>query len=66
MKLQKDLTNRIVKTGVKGVLREIYFLKVVDDFMSRFLTNIATMSRILDAETVVVGIQPAVAIAIVE
>ncbi len=66
MTLQDDLTNRIVKTGVKGVLIEISSLEIVDSFMGRILTNIATMSRILDAETVVVGMQPAVAIAIVE
>ncbi len=66
MTLQDDLTNRIVKTGVKGVLIEISSLVIVDSFMGRILTNIATMSRILDAETVVVGMQPAVAITIVE
>jgi rsbT antagonist protein RsbS len=66
MTLQDDLTNRIVKTGVKGVLIEISSLEIVDSFMGRILTNIATMSRILDAETVVVGMQPAVAITIVE
>jgi len=64
--LQDDLTNRIVKTGVKGVLIEISSLEIVDSFMGRILNNIATMSRILDAETVVVGMQPAVASAIVE
>ena len=66
MMLQDDLTNRLVKTGVKGVLIEIYSLQIVDSFMGRILNNIATISRILDAETVVVGMQPAVAITIVE
>jgi rsbT antagonist protein RsbS len=66
MTLQDNLINRIVKTGVKGVLIEISSLEIVDYFMGRILTNIATMSRILDAETVVVGMQTAVATAIVE
>ena len=66
MTLQDDLKNRIVKTGVKGVLIEISSLEIVDSFMARIFNNIATMSRNLDAETVVVGMQPAEAIAIVE
>ncbi|MCC3467217.1 MAG: STAS domain-containing protein [Microcoleus sp. PH2017_06_SFM_O_A] len=66
MTLQDDLTNRIVKTGVKGVLIEISSLEIVDSFIGRILNNIATMSRFLDAETVVVGMQPAVAITLVE
>jgi len=66
MTLQYDLKNCLVKTGVKGVLIEIYSLEIGDCFMGRILNNIATMSRILDAETVVVGMQPAVATAIVE
>ncbi len=65
MTLQDDLTNRTVKTGVKGVVRENSSLEIVDYFMGRILKNFATRSQILDAETVVVGMQPAVAIAIV-
>ena len=64
--LQDDLTNRIVDTGARGVLIDISSLDMVDSFIGRMIGNIAAMSRILDAETVVVGIQPAVAITLVE
>jgi rsbT antagonist protein RsbS len=64
--LQDDLTNRISQTGAKGVLIDISSLEIVDSFIGRMLGNIASMSRIMDAQTVVVGMQPAVAITLVE
>jgi len=64
--LQDDLTGRIVKDHAKGVLIDISSLEIVDSFMGRTIGNIAGMSRILDAETVVVGMRPAVAITLVE
>jgi rsbT antagonist protein RsbS len=66
MTLQDDLTNRIAQTQAHGVLIDISGLEIVDSFIGRVLGNIARMSRVLDAETVVVGMQPAVAITLVE
>ena len=66
MTLQDDLTASIVKNRARGVLIDISSLEIVDSFIGRMLANIAGMSRILDAETVVVGMRPAVAITLVE
>jgi rsbT antagonist protein RsbS len=66
MTLQEDLTNRIDETGAHGVLIDISSLEMVDSFIGRMLGNIASMSKVMDAETVVVGMRPAVAITLVE
>ena len=66
MGLQDDLANKIAATGAKGVLIDISALEIVDSFVGRMLASISGISRILDATTVVVGMQPAVAITLVE
>ena len=66
MTLQDELTERIVSERAKGVLLDISTVDVVDSFIGRMISNIAGMSRVLDAQTVVVGMRPAVAITLVE
>ncbi len=66
LQLQDDLTDRIVKDRALGVLIDISSLEVVDSFIGRMISNTAAMARVLDAQTVVVGMQPAVAITLVE
>jgi rsbT antagonist protein RsbS len=66
LQLQDDLTARIVAVKARGVLIDISSLEIVDSFIGRMISNIAGMARILDSETVVVGMQPAVAITLVE
>ena len=66
VQLQDDLSQRIVDTGAKGVLIDISALEIVDSFVGRMISTTAAVSRVLDAETVVVGMQPAVAITLVE
>jgi rsbT antagonist protein RsbS len=66
LNLESDLIQMVNKIGAKGVLIDISAVNIVDSFMGRILGNIASMSKILDAQTVVVGMQPAVAITLVE
>jgi rsbT antagonist protein RsbS len=64
--LESDLVNMVKKTNARGVLIDVSSVSIIDSFMGRILGNIATMSKIMDADTVVVGMQPAVAITLVE
>lgn len=66
MNLQDDLTEKVSRYSSKGVLIDISALEIVDSFIGRMIANIAAMSRVLDAKTVVTGMQPAVAITLVE
>ncbi|MGC1362119.1 MAG: STAS domain-containing protein [Silvibacterium sp.] len=66
MSLQEDLTAQIAKHASRGVLIDISSLEIVDSFIGRMLANIAAMSKVLDAQTVLTGMQPAVAITLVE
>jgi len=66
LNLESDLIEAVSKSGAKGVLIDISVVSIVDSFMGRIIGNIASMSKILDAETVVVGMQPAVAITLIE
>lgn len=66
LNLESDLVQMVSKTGARGVLIDISALSIVDSFMGRIIGNIGSMSKIMDAETVVVGMQPAVAITLVE
>ena len=66
LSLEEDLVQMVHKTGAKGVLIDISALSIVDSFMGKIIGNIAAMSSILDAATVVVGMQPAVAITLIE
>ncbi|WP_434974962.1 STAS domain-containing protein [Streptosporangium saharense] len=64
--LQEDLADKVVATGARGVIIDITAVEIVDSFIGRMLATIAAISRMLDAETVVVGMRPAVAITLVE
>ncbi|GIH77576.1 STAS domain-containing protein [Planobispora longispora] len=64
--LQEDLADKVVETGARGVIIDITAVEIVDSFIGRMLSTIASITRMLDAETIVVGMRPAVAITLVE
>jgi rsbT antagonist protein RsbS len=64
--LQNDLNNKIIETGGKGIIMDVYTLEIIDSFMGRMFANISLIANLLGAKTVVVGIQPNVAITLVE
>jgi rsbT antagonist protein RsbS len=66
LQLQDDLTERIARTGATGVIIDISILDTVDSFMARILADVVSMARLLDAEAVLAGMQPAVAMTLVE
>lgn len=66
LELQDDLTERIARTGATGVIVDISALNTVDSFMARMLANLVSMARLLDADAVIAGMQPAVAMTLVE
>lgn len=66
LSLQEDLAERVVATGARGVIIDITAVEIIDSFIGRMLATIAAMCRLLDADTVVVGMRPAVAITLVE
>jgi rsbT antagonist protein RsbS len=66
VQLQEDLAEQIVATGATGVIIDITAVEIVDSFIGRMLSSVASMSRLFDAETVLVGMRPAVAITLVE
>lgn len=66
LRLQEDLAEQITRTGARGVIIDISGLEIVDSFIGRMLASVAAISRVLDAQTVVVGMRPAVAITMVE
>jgi rsbT antagonist protein RsbS len=66
LRLQEDLANELVATGARGVIIDITAVEIVDSFIGRMLTMIGSISRLFDAETVIVGMRPAVAITLTE
>jgi len=66
MELQEQLTERLEKTGARGVLLDLSIVDTVDSFLGRLIHDIASVSRLLGAQTVIAGVQPAVAVTLVE